>query len=98
MEPVTAVIPSLGRESLSETMLSLIGQSEPMQLKVNMGKADTFTKIRDSVKECETALVAICDDDAIYPPSWIHTLAKVFADPKVGFAGGPCLPWLSANC
>ncbi|MGA7923388.1 MAG: glycosyltransferase [Thermoplasmata archaeon] len=33
--------------------------------------------------------IAFLDADEVAPPGWLRTLLTVFADPKVGFAGGP---------
>jgi cellulose synthase/poly-beta-1,6-N-acetylglucosamine synthase-like glycosyltransferase len=41
------------------------------------------------VRATEGDLVAFLDTDEVAPPGWLRALTKPFADPSVGFVGGP---------
>lgn len=42
-----------------------------------------------ALREVRTELVAFLDTDEVAPPDWLQELTKPFADPTVGFSGGP---------
>lgn len=90
------VIPTLGRESLAATRVSLETQTLKPIVIVKNSPGDTLIKIKEAVNESDAELIAIADDDAVYPNDWIQNLAQAFA-PQVGFVGGPCLPLLNES-
>ena len=92
----TAIIPTLGRETLADAMASLEKQSAIPKIIVKTGDGDTLIKIKEAVNEATTETVIIADDDAQYPEKWIENLSKSMT-PKTGFVGGPCLPLIDAD-
>jgi glycosyltransferase involved in cell wall biosynthesis len=88
---ITAIIPTLGRKSLSETKASLAAQTLQPAIIVKEDDRDTLVKLKEGVNEATTEFIAIIDDDAKYPPGWLEALSSCMNE-KVGFVGGPCLP------
>lgn len=90
---VTAILPTLGRVSLQEATKSLNAQTAKPIIIIKQGPEDTLIKLKEAVNEATTELVAVADDDAIYPADWLDNLSKTFG-PRIGFVGGPCVPLL----
>lgn len=93
---ITAIIPTLGRPSLASARLSLEMQSERPYLIILNDSRDTLIKIKEGFEQARTELVAICDDDAVYPVDWIEKLSSAFS-PSVGYAGGAVVPHIKAD-
>lgn len=97
MALVTAVVPTLGRGTLSDTMESLHTQTEEPEVIVLKDSRDTLVKIKEGFEQATTELVAVCDDDAVYPADWIEKLTSVFVDSTIGYAGGAVVPYIKAG-
>lgn len=87
----TAVIPTLGRETLAAAVKSLELQTEAPAIIVLQDSRDTLIKLKEGFEQAKTELVAICDDDAVYPADWIQKLTAAFGI-DVGYAGGAVIP------
>ena len=48
--------------------------------------------LNTGIRVTHRELVGIVDDDEEVAPDWFAAVAAAFADPKVDFIGGPCLP------
>ena len=90
---ITAIIPTLGRDTLQKAEQSLKEQTDVPIIIIKRGDEDTLIKLKEGVNEATTEFIAVADDDAVYPKEWIANLRKVMTE-KVGYAGGPCLPLL----
>jgi len=51
----------------------------------------------EAARRARGDVVAYVDDDVLAEPGWMATLQRVFRDPEVHVAGGPCLPWYEAE-
>jgi len=90
---VTAIVPTLGRDTLDRALQSLKEQTAVPTIIVKNDDRDTLVKLKEGVNEATTEFIAVADDDAVYPKEWLENLQKTMG-PKVGFTGGPCLPLL----
>jgi glucosyl-dolichyl phosphate glucuronosyltransferase len=58
-------------------------------LETNQGVS--FARNR-AITESTGGIVCFLDDDAFPDPEWLNHLLEVFNNPRVGCAGGPCIP------
>jgi GT2 family glycosyltransferase len=61
-------------------------------LRVDKGPEQFLDKTLKMARESTADLVAICDDDAEFPPEWLRGLLSYFDMPEAGFVGGPMIP------
>jgi GT2 family glycosyltransferase len=79
--------------SLQRTLDTIREQSfKGYSLRVDDSPEAFLDKTLKMAKESTADLVAICDDDAEFPTSWLEGLLKYFDLKDVGFAGGPMIP------
>ena len=91
---ITVIVPTLERASLAEAISTLQAQTlKPEKILVMKGSEDVVSKIRKGLAQTETQLVAIGDDDIVYPKQWLEAMANVMqSSPDIGFVGGTMLP------
>ena len=95
---VEVFIPSIDRPSLARTLASLDEQSfQGHALRLDKGPEQFLDKTLRMAGESKAELVAIWDDDAEFPPSWLERLLPYFELPRVAFVGGPMIPLVNGS-
>lgn len=91
-------IPTISRSSLARTLESLEEQSYARHtLRLDGGPEEFLDKTLRMARESESDLVAIWDDDAEFPSSWLEGLLPYFDLPRVAFVGGPMIPFVDGS-
>lgn len=81
------------RPSLNRTLKSLEDQTfRGYTLMIEPGPEQALDKYLKLTRQAKADLVAICEDDAEFPPQWLEGLLPYFDLPKVGYVGGPMIP------
>ena len=95
---IEVFVPTISRPSLARTLKTLEEQTfKDYRLRVDDGPEQFLDKTRRMVRESTAELVAICDDDAEFPPKWLEVLLAYFDMPRVAFAGGPMIPLITSS-
>jgi len=95
---VEVFIPSIDRPSLARTLASLDEQSyKGHSLRLDKGPEEFLDKTLRMARESKADLVAIWDDDAEFPPSWLERLLPYLELPRVAFVGGPMIPLVNGS-
>jgi cellulose synthase/poly-beta-1,6-N-acetylglucosamine synthase-like glycosyltransferase len=93
---VEVFIPTISRPSLRRTLDSIEQQTfKDFEVRVVDGQTSFLDKTVQMTRESKADFVAICDDDAVFPPTWLESLLVYFDMPNVGFVGGPMIPLLT---
>ena len=91
-------VPTIRRPSLAKTLASLESQCFiGYSLRVDDGPGQALDKYFRLTIESNADLVAVCEDDAEFPPRWLESLLPYFDLPEVGFVGGPMIPLVTAT-
>ena len=89
-------VPTIDRPSLARTLKSLECQTYPgFSVRVDRGPEPFLDKTLRMARDSGAELVAICDDDAEFPPRWLEGLVQYFDSPSVSFVGGPMIPLIT---
>jgi hypothetical protein len=95
---VEVFIPTIMRPSLARTLKSLGEQTfKDYELRVDKGPEPFLDKTLRMAKESTADLVAICDDDAEFPSTWLEGMLRYFDLQNLAFVGGPMIPLVTAN-
>jgi hypothetical protein len=98
IQKVEVFLPTIRRPSLARTLLSLENQSfKEYFLRIDDGPEQALDKYFKMAMESKADLVAICEDDAEFPPGWLEGLLPYFDLPEVGFVGGPMIPLVTSS-
>ena len=93
---IEVFVPTIRRPSLQKTLLSLKQQSfKEYSLRIDDGPEKALDKYFRMAKESKADLVAVCEDDAVFPSNWLEGLISNFDLPSVGFVGGPMIPLIT---
>ena len=95
---VEVFVPTISRPTLALTLKSLDEQTfKDYTLRLDKGDEQALDKTLKMARESAADLVAICEDDAEFPPTWLEDLLTFFDLPKTGFAGGPMIPLVTGS-
>lgn len=98
MPKVEVFVPTINRPSLARTLASLEAQSfKGYVLKIDDGPERALDKYFKMARESRAGLVAVCEDDAEFPPGWLEGLLPYFDLPRIGFVGGPMIPLITST-
>lgn len=95
---VEVFVPTIRRPSLAKTLASLANQSfKAYSLRIDDGPEQALVKYIKMARESKADVVAICEDDAEFPPGWLEGLLSYLDLPSVGFVGGPMIPLVTSS-
>ena len=94
---ISVCIPTLNRNSLSDTELSILNQKiQPNQILFDESKPFNIA-ITNLFNKTTSDIIAVIDDDITIAPDYLSNIMKAFDDTNVGFVGGNCLPKINVG-